>query len=77
MRIKAEDRASGTVHGTYDNIDVRSIVRTQADGSVRVSSTPPVIGREIRSISVGSCDVSPAHGEIVSRGRVQQGSSKP
>ena len=36
VRIKGEDRASGTVHGTYDNIDVRSIVRTQADGSVRV-----------------------------------------
>jgi hypothetical protein len=36
VRIKAEDRSSGTVHGTYDNIDVRSVVRTQADGSVRV-----------------------------------------
>ena len=36
VRIKAEDRASGTVHGMYDNIGVRSIVRTQADGSVRV-----------------------------------------
>lgn len=57
VRIKAEDRGSGTVHGTHDNIDVKSFVRTQADGSVRVefntsgdtSRAPTLIDRISRS----------------------------
>jgi hypothetical protein len=36
VRITQEDRATGTLRGTKSGIEVVSLVRTQADGSVRV-----------------------------------------
>lgn len=36
VRITSQDRASGIVQGTRDDIEVTGNIRTQADGSVRV-----------------------------------------
>lgn len=36
VRINQEDRASGTLRGDRNGIEVVALVRTQADGSVRV-----------------------------------------
>jgi hypothetical protein len=36
VRIVQEDRSTGTLRGNYSGIDVLALVRTQADGSVRV-----------------------------------------
>ena len=36
VRITQEDRPTGTLRGTRNGIDVAGLVRTQADGSVRV-----------------------------------------
>ena len=36
VRIMEEDRSTGTLRGNYNGIDVLALLRTQADGSVRV-----------------------------------------
>lgn len=36
VRIVQEDRSTGTLRGNYNGIDVLALLRTQADGSVRV-----------------------------------------
>ena len=54
VRIKAEDRGSGTVHGTYDNIDVKSFVRHKQMAACASSSTPPATRRATPRLSTGS-----------------------
>jgi hypothetical protein len=36
VRVVQEDRSTGTLRGNYNGIDVLALLRTQADGSVRV-----------------------------------------
>jgi hypothetical protein len=60
VQIVAEDRSTGTIRGRRGGIGVTAILRTQADGSVRVelstagatSQDPQLISRVSRSYDV-------------------------